>query len=99
MSDDTLWFRKICRQNNFSISDNQLDLIKSYVDYLIDWNSKLNLISRKDEHNIWCRHILGSVNFLFDHPFEQNAKIVDVGTGGGLPGIPLAILCSDLNIV
>ncbi|MBI1803349.1 MAG: 16S rRNA (guanine(527)-N(7))-methyltransferase RsmG [Ignavibacteriae bacterium] len=85
--------------NNFSVSDAQLDLIKEYVSHLIDWNAKLNLISRKDEHNIWSRHILGSVGFLFKYRFAQNALVADVGTGGGLPGIPIAILCADLNLV
>lgn len=94
-----LWFRQICLRNGFEVSDSQISLIERYVDYLLDWNQNLNLISRKDEENIWSRHILGSIGFLFRHEFEKGSRIVDVGSGGGLPGIPLAILLPGVNVL
>jgi 16S rRNA (guanine527-N7)-methyltransferase len=74
------------------ISDTALDLFSLYADLLLDWNSKINLISRKDTDQIWSRHFLGSVSFLFSFSIREKSRVVDIGTGGGLPGIPLAIL-------
>ena len=92
------WFKYICNINRFEVSDENLTKLEKYVQLLLAWNSRINLISRKDENNIWIRHILGSIAFLFHAQTAPRSKIVDVGTGGGLPGIPLAILFSDLHI-
>ena len=57
----------------------------------MDWNTKINLISRKDIHGLYIRHILHSLAIAKFIRFESETKILDVGTGGGFPGIPLAI--------
>jgi 16S rRNA (guanine527-N7)-methyltransferase len=57
-----------------------------------DWNSKINLISRKDIENLYEKHILHSLGIAQVIHFTDNSAILDVGTGGGFPGIPLAIL-------
>lgn len=85
-------FRNICLKNHLNVSDSQLKVLERYVELLLEWNQKINLISRKDEENIWNRHILGSIAFLFHFDLKPKSKIIDVGTGGGLPGIPLSIL-------
>jgi len=95
--DNILWFKNICRKNRFNVSDSQVLQIDGFVDQLLQWNKKLNLISRKDEENIWVRHILGSVSFLFRISLRSKSSVVDVGTGGGLPGIPLAILLPEIQ--
>lgn len=59
---------------------------------LLRWNAKINLISRQDEKNVWEKHVLGSLSVLFNFRFPTNSRVFDLGTGGGLPGIPLAIL-------
>ena len=92
MTNDRLWFWNICKKNNFDISEKQLELLDAYAASLLAWNSKINLISRRDEMNVWSRHILGSIGFLFKYRIKTPSEIVDVGTGGGLPGVPLAIL-------
>ena len=56
-----------------------------------DWNSKINVISRKDIDSLYERHILHSLAIAKFISFADNSRILDVGTGGGLPGIPLAI--------
>lgn len=57
-----------------------------------DWNAKINVISRKDIDELYTRHILHSLAIAKIQMFEQGTYILDVGTGGGFPGIPLAIL-------
>jgi len=61
------------------------------------WNSKINLISRKDVENLYERHILHSLAIAKFIHFKSGTKILDVGTGGGFPGIPLAILFPDVD--
>ncbi len=61
-------------------------------DEMKEWNSKINLISRKDEENIFERHILHSLAIAKHMDFKPGARIMDLGTGGGFPGLPLAIL-------
>ena len=93
-----IWLRNVCRNNQFEISDANLDLLERYANQLIAWNSKVNLISRRDIDNIWHRHIISSISFLFKFQFESPARILDLGTGGGLPGIPIAILQPALHV-
>ncbi len=62
-----------------------------------DWNSKINIISRKDIENIYERHILHSLGIAKMINFTENTQVMDVGTGGGFPGIPLAILFPDVQ--
>ena len=57
-----------------------------------DWNSKINLISRKDIDDLYVKHILHSLAIAKIQRFEPGTYVLDVGTGGGFPGIPLAIL-------
>ncbi|WP_415582236.1 16S rRNA (guanine(527)-N(7))-methyltransferase RsmG [Flavobacterium longum] len=57
-----------------------------------DWNAKINVISRKDIDELYTRHVLHSLAIANVQPFGPGAQILDVGTGGGFPGIPLAIL-------
>lgn len=57
-----------------------------------EWNEKVNLISRKDFENLYERHILHSLAIAKFIQFNKDTKILDVGTGGGFPGIPLAII-------
>lgn len=57
-----------------------------------DWNSKINVISRKDIKNIFIHHFLHSLAFVKIQSLNEDTSILDIGTGGGLPGIPLAIM-------
>ncbi|WP_017732599.1 16S rRNA (guanine(527)-N(7))-methyltransferase RsmG [Nafulsella turpanensis] len=57
-----------------------------------EWNEKINVISRKDIEQLYTRHILHSLGIAKVQPFLPGSKVLDVGTGGGFPGIPLAIL-------
>ena len=66
-------------------------------DLYTDWNSKINLISRKDIECLYEHHVLHSLALARIINFAKNTKILDVGTGGGFPGIPLAILFPSCN--
>ncbi len=61
------------------------------------WNERVNLISRKDIGNLYEHHVLHSLAIGIFHPFKPEQKVMDVGTGGGFPGIPLAILFPDTH--
>lgn len=69
----------------------QLTQLQRYVYLLIEINEQINLISRKDTDQVWIHHIMHSLSIAEVVKFSAGQEIVDVGTGGGLPGIPLAI--------
>ena len=75
-----------------SLSASQIEKFKNLPVLYEDWNSKINVISRKDINFFYERHLLHSLGIAKVLQFLPNAKILDVGTGGGFPGIPLAIL-------
>ncbi|MEQ5792606.1 16S rRNA (guanine(527)-N(7))-methyltransferase RsmG [Muricauda sp. NFXS6] len=62
-----------------------------------DWNQKINVVSRKDIDELYLRHVLHSMGIAKIQAFNEGAHILDVGTGGGFPGIPLAILFPNVN--
>jgi 16S rRNA (guanine527-N7)-methyltransferase len=69
-----------------------VEALLEYERLVLEWNKKINLVSRRVSDDFFLRHIIGSVSFLFNHPLNPNSTVVDVGTGGGLPGVPLAII-------
>jgi len=95
---ETIWFRTVCRQNGIDPTDEQLTKLERFAKLLLDWNKKINLISRRDEENFWSSHLLHSVSILFKLWLPQKASVIDLGTGGGLPGIPLKILLPELSM-
>ncbi len=62
-----------------------------------DWNSKINVISRKDIDHLYERHILHAITLKKIISFKEGGDVLDLGTGGGIPGIPLAILFPETN--
>jgi 16S rRNA (guanine527-N7)-methyltransferase len=91
-------FSSIMLENNIEVDESKRVALKEYVNYLTEWNSNVNLISRKDLANIWSNHILHSASVLFSLTIPEGIRMVDVGTGGGLPGIPLSILLQSIRI-
>jgi len=69
----------------------QLQQFKSLEELYRDWNSKINVISRKDIDSLYEKHVLHSLSIAAVFDFEDESRVIDIGTGGGFPGIPLAI--------
>jgi 16S rRNA (guanine527-N7)-methyltransferase len=81
------------------ISDLQLSQLENYKNILLDWNTKVNLISRKDQDNFEEHHLLHSLAITKFYKFIPHQKVVDIGTGGGLPGIPIAIMFPQTDFI
>ena len=96
---DLVKFWTTCSSNNIILSLEQLKTLERYHDELKYWNAKVNLISRQDEDNILERHILHSLSIVKYVDFPHKSKVLDVGTGGGLPGIPVKIACPEIDIL
>lgn len=62
-----------------------------------DWNTKINVVSRKDIDELYLRHVLHSLGIAKIQQFNSGSQVLDVGTGGGFPGIPLAILFPEVH--
>ena len=78
-------------------SDTQLQQLNALQDLYQDWNEKINVISRKDINSLYEKHVLHSLSIAATFSFDAGAKIVDLGCGGGFPGIPLAIYFPDIH--
>ena len=98
MTDPALNVFGICRANGVDVTAAQEEKLRRYVELLLEWNTKLNLISRRDVENVWTSHILHSLSLLFLVGIPIGARILDLGTGGGLPGVPIALVRPDLRI-
>ncbi|MEL7119619.1 MAG: 16S rRNA (guanine(527)-N(7))-methyltransferase RsmG [Bacteroidota bacterium] len=79
------------------LNDHQISQFEKLGPLYKEWNQKINVVSRKDIDNIYDRHILHSMTIAKWIRFKRNAKVLDLGTGGGLPGIPMAILFPETN--
>ena len=79
------------------LSDNQMLQFQKLQGLYEDWNAKINVISRKDIDELYTRHVLHSLGIAKIIEFRPGSKIMDVGTGGGFPGIPLAILHPEVD--
>lgn len=75
-----------------NLTENQILQFQKLEALYHDWNAKINVISRKDIDELYTKHVLHSLAIAKIQPFEPGTYILDVGTGGGFPGIPLAIL-------
>jgi 16S rRNA (guanine527-N7)-methyltransferase len=79
------------------LTQEQQQQFDSLYDLYKEWNEKINVISRKDIDNLYTNHILHSLGIAKVMSFKPGASVLDVGTGGGFPGIPLAILFPETN--
>lgn len=79
------------------LTEEQKRQFAALYDLYLDWNSKINVISRKDIENLYEHHVLHSLGIAKVIRFKPGTKVMDLGTGGGFPGIPLAILFPEVQ--
>jgi 16S rRNA (guanine527-N7)-methyltransferase len=80
-----------------NLSEKQQEQFEALADLYADWNLKINVVSRKDIEELYLRHVLHSLAIAKFIKFNPGAEVLDVGTGGGFPGIPLAILFPETH--
>ena len=89
--------KEYSKKINIEISNEMAEKFEEYKNLLLAWNEKINLTAITDENEIIIKHFIDSLTI--EKYIPQNAKIIDVGTGAGFPGIPLKIVRDDLEIV
>ena len=90
--------RRICLENGLDISDSQWQLLEKWAALLLEVNQNVNLISRKETEFLWEKQILPCLALLIFRKFSPDVDVCDFGTGGGFPGILLAIVRPDLRL-
>lgn len=80
-----------------NLTETQIAQFAKLEELYTEWNAKINVISRKDIEELYTRHVLHSLGIAKVMEFKPGAHVMDVGTGGGFPGIPLAILFPETN--
>jgi len=78
-------------------SPRQLNQLNELSAVYLEWNEKINVVSRKDIEALYERHVLHSLSIAARYPFASGLEIIDIGTGGGFPGIPLAIFFPEVQ--
>jgi len=90
--------RQICLENGLIIKDSQWQLLEEWADLLLNYNQEINLVSRRETDLFWEKQILHCLSLLVYREIPQGLEVCDFGTGGGLPGIILAIIRPDLYL-
>jgi len=90
--------RRICLENDLEISNPQWQLLEKWATLLLDVNQNVNLISRKETDLLWEKQILPCLSLLIFRKIPAGVDVCDFGTGGGLPGVILAIVRPDLRL-
>lgn len=85
-------------ENGLAVSPKQAQQFQAYFELLVEWNAKINLTAITEPDAVAEKHFLDSILILKHWEFPQGAKVIDVGTGAGFPGVPLKIMRPDLDL-
>ena len=99
LNNNFLALKSLCAEQAIAIDSVMLDKLVRFGDCLEGWNRRINLISRKEDAPIIIKHIFHSLLITLYHSFRMGEQVLDLGTGGGLPGIPLAIMFPDTQFL
>ena len=90
--------KKWCDENSITIDNKQLSDFEAYSSLLLEWNEKMNLTAITEESEVAVKHFIDSISVLKCCEFPQGARLIDIGTGAGFPGIPLKIMRPDIKL-
>ena len=88
---------ELCKKNEIDLSEEQLEQFQIFYDYMIEMNQVMNLTSITEEDEVILKHFYDSMSVVKYYDFESGEHVIDVGTGAGFPGIPLAILLPEIQ--
>ena len=88
---------ELCKNNEIDLSDKQMEQFQIFYDYMIEMNQVMNLTSITEEDEVILKHFYDSMSVVKYYDFNQGEYVIDVGTGAGFPGIPLAILLPGIQ--
>lgn len=90
---------RLAQESHLSLSDTQAEQLDLYMELLLEWNQKMNLTGITEPEEVYVKHFIDSLSVLQKDWIPEEAKVIDVGSGAGFPGLPLAIVRPDLTVV
>lgn len=91
-------FEKYLEKMSISLNKEQYDQFYAYMVLLIEWNEKINLTAITEDKEVIKKHFIDCIKAFSENQFKEAKTLIDVGTGAGFPGLPIAIMKEDLNI-
>ncbi len=98
MTKEILYLKELCKNIHIELSDEQLSQFEIYSEMLREWNKRMNLTAIVDPEEIAVKHFYDSLLFLKVHTPKSDARVIDIGTGAGFPGVVLKIARPDIEL-